>query len=57
MAVIHGQDAVNCTKMSLCVKQREKIQEVEKEAGSVAHCKCAHSFRRQCGLAIFKLSH
>lgn len=24
VAVIHGQDAANCTKMSLCMKQREK---------------------------------
>lgn len=57
--VINGQDAVSCTKMSLCMKQRKRKEKVEREREREreACCKCAHSFIRQHGLAIFKLSH
>lgn len=29
--VINGQDAVSCTKMSLCMKQRKRKEKVERE--------------------------
>ncbi len=41
--VIHGQDAVSCTKKSLCIKTEKMRGETEQERGVRHHC--ARSWR------------